>query len=66
MEPLNYWKNLKKLRAGPVAQRLRVHVSTSVALGSSVPIPGAYMAPLGMPSCGRRPTYKIGEDGHGC
>ena len=26
----------------------------------------ADMAPLGKPCCGRRPTYKIEEDGHGC
>ena len=24
------------------------------------------MAPLGKPYCGRHPTYKIEEDGHGC
>ena len=24
------------------------------------------MAPLGTPCCGRRPTYKVEEDGHGC
>ena len=24
------------------------------------------MAPLGKPCCGRRPTYKVKEDGHGC
>ena len=28
--------------------------------------PGVDMAPLGMPCCGRRPTYKVEEDGHGC
>ena len=27
---------------------------------------GADMAPLGKPCCGRRPTYKEEEDGHGC
>ena len=40
--------------------------SASVALGSPVQIPGADMALLGMACCGRRPTYKVEEDGHGC
>ena len=40
--------------------------SASVAWGSSVRIPGADMAPLGKPYCGRHPTYKVEEDGHGC
>ena len=29
-------------------------------------VPGAGMALLGKPCCGRRPTYNIEEDGHGC
>ena len=28
--------------------------------------PSADMAPLGTPCCGRPPTYKVEEDGHGC
>ena len=40
--------------------------STLVARGSPVWIPGAEMALLGKPHCGRRPTYKVEEDGHGC
>ena len=39
--------------------------SASVAQGSPVQIPGAGMAPYGTPCCGRRPTYKVEEDGHG-
>ena len=34
--------------------------------GLPVRIPGADMTPLGMPCCGRCPTYKVEEDGHGC
>ena len=39
---------------------------TSAALGSPGQIPGADMALLGKPCCGRRPTYKVEEDGLGC
>ena len=40
--------------------------SASVARGSPVWIMGADMALLGKPCCGRRPTYKVEEDGRGC
>ena len=40
--------------------------SASVAWGSPVQIPSADMAPLGKPCCGRHPTYKVEEGGHGC
>ena len=40
--------------------------SSSAAWGSPVQIQGADMAPLIKPCCGRRPTYKVEEDGHGC
>ena len=36
------------------------------AQDSPVQIPGVDMALLGKPCCGRRPTYKVEEDGHGC
>ena len=39
---------------------------TLATWGSPVHIPGADMALLGKPWCGRRPTYKVEEDGHGC
>ena len=34
--------------------------------GLPVWILGGDMALLGKPCCGRRPTYKVEEDGHGC
>ena len=40
--------------------------SAWVARGSLVRIPGADMALLGKPCCGRHPVYKTEEDGHGC
>ena len=41
----------------------------SSASGAWVPKFGSQVrtcAPLGKPCCGRRPTYKVEEDGHGC
>ena len=40
--------------------------STSAAQCSPVRIPDADMALLGKPRCGRHPTYKVEEHGHGC
>ena len=58
----------KKLHvgAGPVAQWLSAQVPLLVGPGFTCSDSGADMAPLGTPCCGRRPTYKVEEDGHGC
>ena len=53
-------------RGRPGGAAVKCTRSASAARGSLVRIPGADMAPLGKPSCGRRPTYKVEEDGHGC
>ena len=59
-------KKSQVLGAGPVAQQLSAHVpllGSPWFLGS---VPGVDMAPLGAPCCGRHPTNKVEEDGHGC
>ena len=40
--------------------------SALAAWGSPVQIQGVDMAPLVKPCCGKRPKYKVEEDGHGC
>ena len=55
-----------KQRGQPSGAAVKFAHSASVARGSPVQIPGADMAPLGKPCCGRCPTYKVEEDGHGC
>ena len=54
--------------ASLVAQWLSAHIphSASAARGSLARIPGAGTALLGKPCCGRHPTFKMEEDGHGC
>ena len=54
------------VRAQPGGAAVKCARSASVAGGSPVRISGVDMAPLGKPCCGRRPTYKVEEDGHGC
>ena len=53
-------------RGRPGGTAVKFARSASAARGSLVWIQGADMAPLAKPCCGRRPTYKVGEDGHGC
>ena len=63
--------SLKKNQQGareswPGGAAVKCTRSTSAARASLVWIPGADMAPLGKPCCGRHPTYKVEEGGHGC
>ena len=53
-------------RAWPSGTMVKFTRSASAAWGSPARIPGADMAPLGKPRCGRHPIYKVEEDGHGC
>ena len=53
-------------RGWPGGAAVKCACSTLVAWGLSVPIPGADMVPLVKPCCGRHPTYKVEEYGHGC
>ena len=57
---------MKERGACPVAQQVSLHIPLWWPRGSPVWILGVDMAPLGKPCCGRRPTYKVEEDGHGC
>ena len=53
-------------RGQPGGAAVKFVRSASEARGTLVWIPGPDVAPLGKPCCGRRPTYKVEEDGHGC
>ena len=48
-----------------MVQQLSAHVLLLGGVEFTGLDPGADMAPLDRPCCGRRPTYKIEEDGHG-
>ena len=56
----------KQFWGQPAGTAVKFARSALVARGSLVQIPGADMATLGKPRCGRCPTYKVEEDGHGC
>ena len=61
------WPSIKMLFKGqPSEATVKFAHSISVARDWQVLILGAGMAPLGKPCCGRHPTYKGEEDGHGC
>ena len=59
-------KVLKDIWGWPGGSAVKYTHSALAAKGSLVQIPGADMAPLGKPCCGRHPTYKVDEDGHEC
>ena len=54
------------LRGLPGGAAVKFPCSALVVCGWLVWIPSADMALLGKPCCGRRPTYKVEQDGHGC
>ena len=53
-------------RGRPAGAAVKCASSALAAQGLLVRFLGADMAPLVKPCCGRRPTYKVEEDGHGC
>ena len=60
-------KNLKSQgRPGGAVVKFARSASWRPGFPGSDPGCGHGMAPLGMPCCGRRPIYKVEEDGHGC
>ena len=66
IEPLTELKYVfkKKPWGWPGGTVVKCARSASAAQGLPVEIPGADMAPLVKPCCGRHPTYKAEEVGH--
>ena len=62
----NRKSTLKNHQGQPGGTVVKSAHSASAAQGSPVWMLGADMAPLGKLCCGRHPTYKVEEDGHGC
>ena len=58
------YRNIVEGRPGGTA--VKFASSTSAPRGLLVRIPSVDMAPPGKPCCGRHPTYKMEEEGHGC
>ena len=56
----------KKCRGQPAGTVFKCARSASAVRGSPIQILGVDMAPFDKPCCGRRPTYKVEEDEHGC
>ena len=56
----------KRVGGRPGGAVVKFARSALAAQGLPARIPGVDMAPLDKPCCGRRPTYKVEEDGHGC
>ena len=55
------------IRAGSVVQRFSSHVPLLSSLGFASSDPGCQHGTAWQkPCCGRRPTYKVEDDGHGC
>ena len=57
---------IRKNGGWPGGAAVKCARSASAARGSLVWILGVDTAPLDKPCCGRCPTYKVEEDGHGC
>ena len=62
----HFWCILKIVRGWPGGAMVKFACSASVGWALLVRFPGADIASLGKPCCGRHPTYKVEEGGHGC